>query len=468
MRNIVWIGPMDEEPYSKKAAEIRERLIKPQCEEHNFGFYYPKLIRAENWYIKLLQHINRASGLICDLSGDRRNVYFEYGYAYALNIPILLICRTGTDMPTDLMNIQWHFYDYFSDIESIVIEWLDDVSSDIFEDITNFTETLPHSFQVLEGDGHIEYVYRPQVHKKPFHFDEIDTPLTLETIRTNDSGLGDFLLEINRLQIIVAKKTGRPFTNGDLLGYDSLVPKREHSGTQFGATIRYRSTNYFTFVATHYPYQAIEDAQHLEIIDDEKASKLRQRLLELKDNLTWPFANPLTATLFLLVEYENEKKIIVQHRDTSMNFHARFPLQATAAGVIHQRRVLDQNGDQAFYDPIIAHVHELLEEFGVLVNRDDVKVLGFVKENVHDEVGFVGFVRVTKEQVASRKIPVDVFESEKYQSLAFIPSQITEYIKNEANGGKDFVPLALAGLTLIMIHEFGEKKTKEIFSNAKR
>lgn len=57
--------------------------------------------------------IERAEFLICDLSDERPNVYYELGYAHGVgNEPddILLIAREGTKLHFDIAPLRVHYY----------------------------------------------------------------------------------------------------------------------------------------------------------------------------------------------------------------------------------------------------------------------------------------------------------------------------------------------------------------------
>ena len=59
--------------------------------------------------------IEQAEFIVCDLSAERPNVYYELGYAHGVGNEaddILLIARTGTNLHFDIAPLRvWHFAD---------------------------------------------------------------------------------------------------------------------------------------------------------------------------------------------------------------------------------------------------------------------------------------------------------------------------------------------------------------------
>ena len=195
------------------------------------------------------------------------------------------------------------------------------------------------------------------------------------------------------------------------------------------------------------------------------ASSLKNQLVEQMSLSSWPFVRPLTVMVFLVAELSGNRRIYFQNRNTQRNFHARYQKQATAGGMIHPSRIIDHSGVSS-YSPEIAFLHELCEETGIKVDRKDVKVLGLVQETRWQECGFVGYVSAAKEQLDNRKLPIDSFESESFESIPLQPSHISTYLREKASGGMDLSPLTLAGLSLLLIHEFGLPTMVRIFNEA--
>lgn len=464
MKKIVWLGPMGSDETSKRAMEIAQYYLDPTCREFGFAMYFPKRLDAENWMTILLREICGASGVICDISGERCNVYFELGFTQALNVPAIILCKDGTEVHIDLKNIQYHTYTTISDIQDLIKTWLDQLATGQ-EELSSFTHKLPHPFYIIEGDGQHEYVYHTRLHRRPFIVEEVDSALTLDSISQSQPEVGKLLAQIHDIQLKIANKTFRPFFSGDLVGYVNHTPQRDASGTSFGAILGVRRTNYHTFVATHYPVQALNQALELSLIDDQTASSLMEQVTAQMKLPSWPFALPLTAMVFLVVEFSGARRVIFQRRNTAKNFHAAYTKQATAGGMMQASHVLSQYGPSAI-SPEMAFLQELCEETGIFVPVERVRILAFVREEQWNECAFVGYVVADKEQLDARKLPIDSFESVTFESVPLQPHFMTEYLRNKASGAKDLTPLTLAALSLLLIHEFGVQTTEKIFADA--
>jgi nucleoside 2-deoxyribosyltransferase len=58
--------------------------------------------------------LNAAELVICDLSADRPNVYFELGYARALGKPLICTARRDTKLPFDVSHPLGHQFAAFA------------------------------------------------------------------------------------------------------------------------------------------------------------------------------------------------------------------------------------------------------------------------------------------------------------------------------------------------------------------
>jgi hypothetical protein len=92
--------------------ELYTDVIKRVCESHGLtairadDIYGPGLIVGD-----VIQEINSANLIIADVSKENANVYFEVGYAFALNKPAILLAEKPTDLPFDIKAFRVLFYE---------------------------------------------------------------------------------------------------------------------------------------------------------------------------------------------------------------------------------------------------------------------------------------------------------------------------------------------------------------------
>jgi len=65
----------------------------------------------------ILEYINISKYLICDISNERPNVYYELGYAHGIGKEVILIAKHGTTMHFDIKDYNTIFYRNMTDLE---------------------------------------------------------------------------------------------------------------------------------------------------------------------------------------------------------------------------------------------------------------------------------------------------------------------------------------------------------------
>ncbi len=86
----------------KFAAEIYDTDLKLERIDDNFGDY--KITEA------ILSKIEAAEFIICDLTEEKPNVYFELGYARGINKTVVLTAKKGTQIHFDVNGYRVIFY----------------------------------------------------------------------------------------------------------------------------------------------------------------------------------------------------------------------------------------------------------------------------------------------------------------------------------------------------------------------
>jgi nucleoside 2-deoxyribosyltransferase len=90
-------------PFSEAFNDIYKLGIKAACE--SAGAYCERIdeqIFNENILLRLYNQINKADLIVSDMTGRNPNVFYETGYAHALNKKVILLTQAADDIPFDL------------------------------------------------------------------------------------------------------------------------------------------------------------------------------------------------------------------------------------------------------------------------------------------------------------------------------------------------------------------------------
>ncbi len=99
--------------YSSPYNELYTKIIKPVCS----GEFELNVVRADEIYgpgqivEDILKSIKEAKIVIAEVSPNNANVYYELGYANALNKNVILIADKNTELPFDIRNTRTLFYE---------------------------------------------------------------------------------------------------------------------------------------------------------------------------------------------------------------------------------------------------------------------------------------------------------------------------------------------------------------------
>lgn len=97
----------------KFAAKVYDDDINVERIDDNYGDY--KITD------KILKKIQEAEFLICDLTHERPNVYFELGYARGINKTVILTAKRGTEIHFDVKDYKVIFYSSGTDLKKELI-----------------------------------------------------------------------------------------------------------------------------------------------------------------------------------------------------------------------------------------------------------------------------------------------------------------------------------------------------------
>jgi hypothetical protein len=98
-------------PFAKEFNDVYTFGIKGAAED--VGAYAERIdeqIFQEGILDRIFNQINKADVIVADMTGHNENVFYEVGYAHALNKIVLLVTRSADDIPFDFKHRQHIIY----------------------------------------------------------------------------------------------------------------------------------------------------------------------------------------------------------------------------------------------------------------------------------------------------------------------------------------------------------------------
>lgn len=99
-------------PFNEAFDDVYQLGIKASCEETDS---YCERVDEQDFEETILERIynqiSKADLIIADMSERNANVFYEVGYAHALNKPTILLTKTSKDIPFDLTHFPHIIYD---------------------------------------------------------------------------------------------------------------------------------------------------------------------------------------------------------------------------------------------------------------------------------------------------------------------------------------------------------------------
>jgi nucleoside 2-deoxyribosyltransferase len=90
-------------PFNESFNDIWKLGIKETCEKADtYCERVDEQIFEERMLDRIYNQINKADIIVADMTGKNPNVFYEVGYAHALNKRVILIIKESDDIPFDL------------------------------------------------------------------------------------------------------------------------------------------------------------------------------------------------------------------------------------------------------------------------------------------------------------------------------------------------------------------------------
>src|SRR5262249_5968831 len=96
------------EPYDA----LYRRVIRPKAEAMGFEIEQIDEVKQPGIIFQDIQErIQDATVVIAEITAPNQNVFYEVGYAHALNKPTILLAQRGKELPFDIRSYRVIFYD---------------------------------------------------------------------------------------------------------------------------------------------------------------------------------------------------------------------------------------------------------------------------------------------------------------------------------------------------------------------
>jgi Nucleoside 2-deoxyribosyltransferase len=143
-------------PFSNEFTDIYEVGIKQACRDA--GVYCERVdeqIFLENILERVYNQIAKADIVVADMTGKNPNVFYEVGYAHALNKRVILLTKNADDIPFDLKHYPHIVYEgritYLKTQLESRIHWCIENSKEL-KPLTEFNFNL-YIDEILHYDG---------------------------------------------------------------------------------------------------------------------------------------------------------------------------------------------------------------------------------------------------------------------------------------------------------------------------
>lgn len=195
-------------PFDSNFDDIYQLGIKPACSEA--GAYAERVDEQqydERILDRIYNQIAKADLIVADMTGRNANVFYETGYAHALDKRVILLTKKKEDIPFDLMHHPHIIYD--GKITNLVpelhkrVKWALDNPKDSISNLSSHLEIIVNDVKIIDNQV-VEYgnwssnyieisvdIYNPvekEIKMKSFQIAVI-TPLSLDESRIAGSTL---------------------------------------------------------------------------------------------------------------------------------------------------------------------------------------------------------------------------------------------------------------------------------------
>lgn len=112
-KTCFFVSPIGEDgsPERKNSDTVLKYFLKPVCEKLDYEVTRSDFDSAvEKIDQAVIEHLKNDDLVICDLTGQNPNVFYEFGYRQALGLPLIPIITKDEKIPMDVASLRTIFY----------------------------------------------------------------------------------------------------------------------------------------------------------------------------------------------------------------------------------------------------------------------------------------------------------------------------------------------------------------------
>ena len=400
---------------------------------------------------QILVRIRNAAYVVCDTTGNRPNVYFELGYAFAHKKTIFLVHRKDTEDPHfNIRNkpiiIYPNGYSLRNDLVAAIKQHLKIAETDNEMASKNFFQRCNIPIISLEGDGNYRYV-------KPHRG---ESPIRIVQYENNEFSYPEEWAEkfktVLEKQKVDAIENGRVFDNNKLLRVMNVRLEIDETNHTRSMQLHVQPTDYFTFTSTNHSWGALNPQDRDKLREEENS--------HIQDFKRSALANALSVNIFVVRVIDGKGYIYFQQRNTTKVAHAKHRFACTAGGMVSPKR--DSHAYENKPNLFATAKNEIREELGLNVEENDIIFRALVRDTVNFEVSMLGEICLKDESRPLLNPCADEFEHTGLVGCELSPKAVYSFIK--ANGGFDnFTPMCLGTLAFVLLSRFSPEAIESEF-----
>lgn len=121
MKNLFFVTPIghDDSPERKRSDQFMKYLLNPVAQKLGYDVTrVDQMSQVDKIDNTITEHLKTSDLVVIDMSDLNANVFYEFGFRQALELPLIPVIQKDTNIPFDVANLRTIFYD-LTDLYSV-------------------------------------------------------------------------------------------------------------------------------------------------------------------------------------------------------------------------------------------------------------------------------------------------------------------------------------------------------------